>query len=83
VSQYKACVDAGACQEPPELEDCYWQDWLDGGSFIYQTRILDDYPVNCVDWENARAYCEWAGGRLPSEMEWVYAARSEGKAQRV
>jgi len=66
-AQYKTCVDAGACAVPV----CDWPPARGEGTL----------PVTCVDWDGANKFSAWAGGRLPSEAEWEYAARGAGGAR--
>ena len=70
VGQYRGCVDAGKCLAPGTGPRC---NWAEAGR--------QEHPVNCLTWSAAAAFCAWAGGALPSEAQWEYAASGMGEAR--
>ena len=63
VAAYRLCTAPG-CTTPSTGSSCNWG-----------VTGRDNHPINCVDWNQSRAYCQSRGGDLPTEAQWEYAAR--------
>ncbi|VAW91435.1 Sulfatase modifying factor 1 precursor (C-alpha-formyglycine- generating enzyme 1) [hydrothermal vent metagenome] len=71
VSEYEQCISSGKCNKPKDFKRNKYCN--------LNAPNRAKHPINCIDWQDAQAYCKTKSGRLPYEAEWEKAARAGDK----
>lgn len=71
--QFSRHTAVGACltEHYYKSADDFYCNYNRGGDWTH-------HAMNCLSWQGAQEYCQWMGGRLPTEEKWEYASAHDG-----